>query len=179
MFLPWFVGNVVDSPTGEHYYGFVSTWGIFYDGKMHNAHEVFASGFWDIVTFLVSYTCRFRFSYLEITSCWDLRVFLVADIVILLLLFRTTLELKFSSTMCFSFQFYIFGSDWVHFGTSGGCTYINIAFVWLDGRLSLACFYVSAHFYSFLFIFHLLQKFCITTTTNCNDMLQEVIRLYF
>ena len=54
MFLPWFVGNVVDSPTGEHYYGFVSTWGIFYDGKLHNAHEVFASGFWDIVTFLVS-----------------------------------------------------------------------------------------------------------------------------
>lgn len=52
MFLPWFVGNVVDSPTGEHYYGFVSTWGIFYDGKLHNAHEVFASGFWDIVTFL-------------------------------------------------------------------------------------------------------------------------------
>ena len=55
MFLPWFVGNVVDSPTGEHYYGFVSTWGIFYDGKLHNAHEVFASGFWDIVTFLVSF----------------------------------------------------------------------------------------------------------------------------
>ena len=65
MFLPWFVGNVVDSPTGEHYYGFVSTWGIFYDGKLHNAHEVFASGFWDIVTFLVSGS---SVTYLNVTK---------------------------------------------------------------------------------------------------------------
>ena len=65
MFSPWFVGNVVDSPTGQHYYGFVSTWGIFYDGKLHNAHEVFASGFWDIVTFLVSGS---SVTYLNVTK---------------------------------------------------------------------------------------------------------------
>ena len=105
-------------------------------------------------------------------------LFSVADIVILLILFRTTLELEFCSTMCFSFQFYIFGSDWVHFGTSGGCTDINIPFIWLDGRLPLARFYVSAHFYSFLFIFHLLQKFCITTK-NCNDVTNSFNFIFF
>lgn len=93
--------------------------------------------------------------------------FSVADIAILLLFCRTSLEFEFRSTMCFSFQLYIFGFDWIHFGTSSGCTDINFPFVWLDGRLSIACLYVSAHFYYFLFIFHLLQKFCITTT-NCN-----------
>merc|ERR1711972_610458 len=48
MFLPWFAGNVIDQN-----FGIVSIWGIYYNGRMHLAHEIYAAGFWDIVTFLL------------------------------------------------------------------------------------------------------------------------------
>ena len=58
MFFPWFIGNLVDDENGTKLYAIVSSWGIFYKGKLHKSHEVFASGFWDVVTFLVSIGCH-------------------------------------------------------------------------------------------------------------------------
>ena len=49
MFLPWFFGYVVSGKLG-----LVSVWGIVYESQLHFAHEVYAAGFWDIVSFLVS-----------------------------------------------------------------------------------------------------------------------------
>ena len=49
MFLPWFLGRVINDVLGM-----VSVWGIVYEGQLHMSHEIYAAGFWDIVSFLVS-----------------------------------------------------------------------------------------------------------------------------
>ena len=53
MFMPWFIGDMLD---GDLKYGAVGTFGVYMFGDgLHKQHEVYASGFWDVVTFLVSY----------------------------------------------------------------------------------------------------------------------------
>lgn len=47
MFLPWFLGRVINDVLGM-----VSVWGIVYEGQLHMSHEIYAAGFWDIVSFL-------------------------------------------------------------------------------------------------------------------------------
>ena len=49
MTLPWFAGSITDDALG-----LVAAWGIIYKGQHHLAHEVYAAGFWDVLSFLVS-----------------------------------------------------------------------------------------------------------------------------
>ena len=50
--MPWFVGDMIDD---DYKYGLVGTWGVYIPGRgLHRQHEVYATGFWDVVTFLVS-----------------------------------------------------------------------------------------------------------------------------
>jgi len=50
MFMPWFVGDMIDD---DYKYGLVGTWGVYIPGRgLHRQHEVYATGFWDVVTFL-------------------------------------------------------------------------------------------------------------------------------
>jgi len=50
MFMPWFVGDMIDD---QFKYGAVGSWGIYMFGDgLHTSHEQFATGFWDVVTFL-------------------------------------------------------------------------------------------------------------------------------
>ena len=52
MFMPWFLGDMIDD---RFKYGAVGSWGIYMFGDgLHTSHEQFATGFWDVVTFLVS-----------------------------------------------------------------------------------------------------------------------------
>ena len=51
--MPWFIGDLLD---GDLKYGAVGTFGVYMFGDgLHKQHEVYASGFWDVVTFLVRF----------------------------------------------------------------------------------------------------------------------------
>jgi len=135
MFLPWFVGNVVDSPSGEHYYGVVSTWGIFYDGEMHKSHEVFASGFWDIVTFLwptllyCSYFSERLWSSNSVRPCASIFNFIFFVLLVFILILRVVALISISHSYgwmagclspVFMFPpiFILFSSYFIYFKTS-------------------------------------------------------------
>lgn len=57
MTLPWFAGFVTDDTLG-----LVAAWGIIYKGQHHLAHEVYAAGFWDVLSYCGRPCCTVRIS---------------------------------------------------------------------------------------------------------------------
>jgi hypothetical protein len=63
LFLPWFLGFLINDEIG-----IVSVWGIFYAKVLHKSHEVYASGFFDLVSFLVSFRIQIIYQGVNLVS---------------------------------------------------------------------------------------------------------------
>ena len=153
--MPWFIGDMIDD---EYKYGAVGTWGIYIPGRgLHRQHEVYATGFWDVVTFLVS-------SFSTIEHVLNL-LLIVAQLPLHVVLCRAALEFKMRLTMVVHVQSGAWGVNRRHSLATLHGIVSNHWLVWLE-LFRLARFPVSNFVRLLLFILHLLQAIYFCTTVK-------------